>query len=52
MELIGALITSTIDVFKTEFTVFGFTLSWWQIFLFSCFTSIVAWILWRFFIDD
>ena len=52
MELVGAMITSTVDLFKLEFTLFGFTLSFWQVFLFSCVAGIVAWILWRIFIDE
>lgn len=52
MELIGTMIGATVDIFKQEFTLFGFTLSFWQVFLFSCVSSIVAWILWRIFIDE
>lgn len=52
MEVFGSLITSVVSLFKVQFTIFGFTLSYWQVYLFSGFGGIVAWILWRIFIDD
>ena len=52
MEVIGAILASVVSIFKIQFTLYGFTLSFWQVFLFTGFGFIVAWILWRIFVDD
>ena len=48
----AALIAATVDIFKIPFTIFGFTISFWQIFLFSAFAGIVAWIIREVFLGD
>lgn len=35
METFQALFTSTIELLKVEFTIFGFTLSMWDVFLWT-----------------
>lgn len=52
MESFGTMIQGTLALFQIEFTLFGFTLSFWKVFLFSAAGSILAWMIWRLFIDD
>lgn len=48
----GAMISATVQLFSVEFTIYGFTFSFWEVFLFSIAASIVVWILARIFLDD
>lgn len=48
----GALISSTMRVFTMEFTIYGFTFSFWQVFLFSAVSAILGRILWEVFFGD
>lgn len=42
---IGAVFQKVLEVFQIEFTIYGFTFSMWQVFLFDFAASIVIWIL-------
>ena len=41
MEDLAALMTICVDLMKIPFTIWGFTLSWWEILLYSLIASIV-----------
>ena len=45
MEDLQALISSVFGLFQIEFTVYGFTLSFWQVLCFSVVAGVVAWII-------
>lgn len=48
----GAMLSATLQLFSMEFTIYGFTFSLWEVFLFDIVAGIVAWILCRIFLDD
>lgn len=41
----GQLVEKVVEVFSIEFTIYGFTFSMWQVFLFDIAASIVIWVL-------
>lgn len=47
----GSFISATVQLFSMEFTIYGFTFSFWEVFLFSIAAGIVAWILFKLFLD-
>ncbi len=47
----GAFISATVRLFSVEFTIYGFTFSFWEVFLFGIAAGIVAWILAKLFLD-
>jgi len=49
MEHLAWLFSTVIDVFKTPFTLYGFTFSFWQIFVWSIVAGIALYLIWRFF---
>lgn len=51
MEYLGMLIGRCLELMKHEITVFGFTVSYWNLFMFSILASIFARIFRAFFID-
>lgn len=48
----SALFAWVVEVFSLEFTIYGFTFSLWQVFLFDAAAGILAWFLGRLFLDD
>ncbi len=52
MEDIASLISGTLRLFSLEFTLYGFTFSLWEVFLFSATVSIIARILYEIFFGD
>ena len=48
----GALLSFTLQAFSVEFTIYGFTFSFWQVFLFCAVSAIVGRILWEVFFGD
>lgn len=52
MELIGAVFAQVLDLFQLEFSLFGFTFSMWQVFLWTAIAGIVARILGEVFFGD
>jgi len=47
----GALINATVQLFSVKFTIYGFTFSFWEVFLFGIAASIIGWFLAKFFLD-
>lgn len=41
----GLLIEKTVELFSIEFTIYGFTFSMWQVFLFDIAAGVVAWVI-------
>lgn len=39
------LLEVTLDILKTEFTLWGFTFSFWEVFVFAVIASVVCWII-------
>ncbi len=52
MEDLAALISGVLRLFSLEFTLYGFTFSLWEVFLFSATVSIVGRILYEIFFGD
>lgn len=48
---VGALFSAVVELFKIEFTIYGFTFSMWQVFLFNIAAGIVGWFLREVFLD-
>lgn len=48
---LGALFAWVVELFSIEFTIYGFTFSLWQVFLFDIAIGIVAWFLGKVFLD-
>lgn len=49
---VGAVFTAVVELFKIEFTLYGFTFSLWQVFLFDIAAGIVAWLIGKVLLDD
>ena len=49
MEHLALLFSFTLEIFKTPFTLYGFTFSFWQIFVWSIVAGIALYLIWRFF---
>ena len=49
---IARLFAAVMMVFQYEFTLYGFTFSFWQIFCFTVVAGIAAWVLGKLFLDD
>lgn len=47
----GALITAVVEVFQIEFTIYGYTFSMWEVFLFDVVAGIVAWAIGKLLLD-
>lgn len=52
MELFREVLLMTLDIFKTELTLFGVTFSMWQVFMFTAVAGIVAWMIGKIFQGD
>ena len=52
MEDLAVLFNAVLSVFRYEFSIYGVTLSMWQVFLFSGFAGVVAWFIGRWFLND
>jgi len=51
MEALGNLFASAVAIFKTPMTVFGFTFSWWDVFIWSIVAGLLIWFIGRVFSD-
>ena len=49
MEHLKWLFVAVIEVFKTPFTLYGFTFSFWQIFVWTLVAGLVLYLIWGFF---
>lgn len=47
---VGLVFQKVVELFQIEFTIYGFTFSMWQVFLFDFAAGIVAWILYEVFL--
>lgn len=45
LEDFGAMISAVVRLLKTEFTLFGVTFSWWDVFFWTAVVSIVLFLL-------
>lgn len=45
MELFKAVIQTAVGLFKIDFTLFGVTFNFWQVFLFTIVAGIVIWFI-------
>lgn len=52
MEIVGELFTTIVDLFKLEVTIFGFTFSWWEVFLFTSIAGILCWFISEVFLGE
>ena len=52
MENIAVLFSHVIQIYQIEFTLYGFTFSLWQVFVFVIVASLICWILWEVFMGD
>lgn len=43
MELFTSMMETVLDIFQIDFTIFGITLNFWQVFLFCLIAGVVAW---------
>ena len=41
----GLIIEKVVELFSIEFTIYGFTFSMWQVYLFDFAAAIVIWVL-------
>lgn len=48
----GALFSVVLKLFQIEFTLYGFTFSLWQVFLFTAVADIIAWVVWELFLGE
>lgn len=47
MEIYGQLLGYAVDLLMTEFELFGWTVSYWNVFVFECILAIIGLILWE-----
>jgi len=52
MSDLAALFAWTLEVFRIEFTLYGFTFSLWQVFAFGAVAAIIGRFLWEVFFGD
>lgn len=49
---LGSVLSAVLGLFQLEFTLYGFTFSFWQVFAFTVIASLIAWILVEVFLGD
>lgn len=49
MNDFAALISATVEIMRQPFTIWGFTLNFWDIMLWSLIAGIIVWLIVRFF---
>lgn len=52
VQAFQSLFTFTLQIFQMEFTLYGYTLSFWKIFLWSFVAGIVLWFIGGLFCHD
>ena len=52
MGLISSLFTATLQLFQLNFNVFGFSMDFWQVLIWSAVAGILIEVIRRFFFDD
>ena len=51
MEIFGQIFAVAMDIMQVEFTVWGYTLSLWQAFVFAFVLGVVFWAVWEVILD-
>lgn len=49
---VSLLLTTVYNLFRIEFTLYGFTFSMWQVFLFTIVAGLVGWLISEVFFGD
>lgn len=49
IEDVGLVFSAVMRLFKLEFTLYGYTFSWWEVFVFSIVAGLVLWFFWEVF---
>ncbi|WP_293009015.1 MULTISPECIES: hypothetical protein [unclassified Oscillibacter] len=52
MEYIGTLFELTKNLMDTQLTLYGFTFSYWQIFIWTMIAGLILWFLGKVFLND
>lgn len=52
MEIIGQMLESILAILNIEFTVWGFTLTLWKVFVFTAVSLIMSWVIWEVILGD
>lgn len=52
MESIGRLLKECMNGLKQEFVIYGHSVSWWQIFVFTIIASLLAYVITGIIFDD
>ena len=52
MSELAAVFAVVIELFKIEFSLYGFTFSLWQVFVFTVVASLVCWLIGEVFLGD
>lgn len=52
MEILGTLFEKTMQIFRIELTLWGFTFSFWEVFAFVLVAGVLAWIIGEVFLGD
>lgn len=52
METFGKVLSVTLELFKKEFTIWGFTFSWWEVFVFTLVAVILGHVIGGYFSGD
>lgn len=47
MSIYGKLLADAVNLLMMEFSLFGWTVSYWQLFVFECILAIIGMILWE-----
>lgn len=47
MEDLKIVLQAVMDIMKIEFTIWGFTLSYWEILIWSMVALVVIWLVWE-----
>ena len=45
MEIVGTLFIKTLEIFRIQLTIFGFTFSYWEVLVFTVVASLACWIV-------
>lgn len=52
MQLLGTLFTSVMSLMQFEFTLWGYTFTFWQFFVFDVVIGAVLWFVWEVLLGD
>lgn len=52
MEILSILFTSSYEIMNIDITLFGFTFSFWDVFIWSLVAGIIGYLIVRFFVHD